>query len=302
MRSLSKRMAAAAGAFALAAGIAATGGVTRADAAGECADPGARLLPGAAAHDPDAISAAEVAAREADLASRLSQPGRPPTEGPEVVPVWVHVITSAQGAGDVPDAQIAEQISVLNTAYSGGTGGAPTPFEFVLQGTTRTANDAWYTVTPETAEEAEMKAALRVGGADTLNLYTANIGAGLLGWATFPDKKIGSDDGVVLLNSSLPGGSSVPYDEGDTATHEVGHWLGLYHTFQGGCTNRGDQVSDTPPEADPQFACAERDSCPRKAGWDPVHNFMDYTPDACMYEFTPGQAQRMVDLWSAYRD
>ncbi|GLZ78735.1 hypothetical protein Afil01_35420 [Actinorhabdospora filicis] len=306
MRLLSRRMAAAAGAFALAAGVAATGGVVPADAAGpvveaRCADPGARLLPGAGARDPNTIGAAELAAREDELASRLAKLGRPPTEGPVVVETWVHVITPDGTTGDVPDAQIDEQMDVLNTAYAGGTGGAPTPFQFVLVGVTRTQNAGWYGVTPDTAEERDMKAALREGDAGTLNLYTAGIGGGLLGWATFPDRNIGSDDGVVLLNSSLPGGSSTPYDEGDTATHEVGHWLGLYHTFQGGCATRGDQVADTPAESEPQFACADRDSCPRKPGWDPVHNFMDYTPDACMYEFTPGQAQRMADLWAAYR-
>ncbi|MDB4970342.1 MAG: metalloprotease [Myxococcales bacterium] len=227
------------------------------------------------------------------------------TDAARVIPVHFHVITSGS-QGNVTDAQLDAQIKVLNDSYAGRTGGAATGFSFSKASTDRTNNASWYTVTPGTTAETQMKNALRIGGAGDLNLYLANIGQGLLGWATFPQdyKTKPKMDGVVILTDSIPGGSAAPYNLGDTATHEVGHWVGLYHTFQGGCSAKNDQVSDTPAEKSATFGCPKaQDSCTgsKYPGLDPVQNFMDYTDDACMYAFSAGQATRSASMVSSYR-
>jgi len=227
-----------------------------------------------------------------------------------VIPVYTHIITDAAGNGDVTDAQVEAQLDVLSLSYAGQTGGEPTPFTFVNAGITRTANPAWYTVGYGTPEEEAMKTALHQGEGNALNIYLANLGDGLLGWATFPwSGGVWTQDGIVILTDSLPGGSAAPYNEGDTATHEVGHWLGLFHTFQNGCTAPGDQVKDTPRVASPNFgapAPGSVDSCPSEAGQparpDLIENFMDYTDDVAMYSLTPGQADRARRYWLSFRN
>jgi hypothetical protein len=244
------------------------------------------------------VQPAEAALMEADFQRILAERGISEVTGGSIN-VYVHVITKGPGIanGDVPDSMIAAQMSVLNDAY------APWGWSFRLAATDRTTNATWYDGCYGRAE-TDMKTATRIGGAADLNIWTCNPSSGILGYATFPSgyKRDPSMDGVVILYSSLPGGSAVPYNLGDTATHEIGHWMGLYHTFQGGCNGRGDYVDDTPPEKSPAFGCpVGRDSCTRKAGVDPIENFMDYTDDACMDRFTAGQDGRMDAQFTTYR-
>ena len=223
------------------------------------------------------------------------------------IPVFFHVIRDNNGNGDVSDEKIEAQLKVMNDGFTGALGGSKTAFKFVKAGVERYNNSRWFGVTPDSAAEREMKTMLRKGGADTLNFYLAAIGDGLLGWATFPqdyqsDPKM---DGVIVLNESVPGGAAAPFNEGDTATHEVGHWLGLYHTFQNGCDAPGDLVKDTPRVREPNFSCdTVVDSCPSDDGVsraDLLDNFMDYTEDHCMDKFTGGQATRAARYFTNFR-
>jgi hypothetical protein len=228
----------------------------------------------------------------------------------ETIPVWIHVINKGAGFanGDVPEDMLRAQIRVLDNSFSGATGGAGSGFDFQLAGVTRTTNELWFESMATNFEvELEAKRALKRGGPETLNIYTID-GGPYLGFAYYPNIVTNAAyavlDGVVLDWRSLPGGTFAIYSEGDTAPHEVGHWLALYHTFEGKCSVKNDFVSDTPAEFAPAFLCpVGRDTCtgPSKPGLDPIFNFMDYTQDSCMFMFTAGQVDRMQAAWAAFR-
>ncbi|PVF93228.1 zincin [Serendipita vermifera] len=258
---------------------------------------------GCGAHKDAAAIQADEARFRSDLASINSiQDVSALASGP--VPVVWHVISKSDAptGGNVPDSQIKAQIDAMNDHYKS------TGLSFELTKTTRTKNAAWFSgVGPDESSQTDMKKQLREGDEGTLNIYSVGFesgsGQGLLGYATFPSDYKGNpkDDGVVLLYSSLPGGSSTNYDEGKTLTHEVGHWLGLYHVFQGGCDVEGDMVSDTPPQQTATSGCpTTQDSCPG-GGVDSVHNFMDYSYDSCMDSFTAGQITRFKQQILTYR-
>jgi pregnancy-associated plasma protein-A len=236
--------------------------------------------------------------------------GRGRVKAVVTVPVWIHVITRGAGFanGELSQAMIQQQMKVLVDSYSGRTGGAGSIFDFQLAGVTQTNNQTWFErMAIDVEVETEAKRALRRGGPESLNIYTVD-GGPYLGFAYYPniltDPTYAILDGVVLDWRSLPGGTFAIYSEGDTATHEVGHWLALYHTFEGKCSGKGDFIADTPAEFSPAFNCPiGRDTFggTSKPGLDPIFNFMDYSQDSCMFMFTPLQVERMQAAWASFR-
>ncbi|MFJ2031274.1 zinc metalloprotease [Streptosporangium sp. NPDC087985] len=247
--------------------------------------------------EPHAPGPEQVAEMLADLRRRQSGMRRGDWI-PITVSTWVHVITA--GPLGAQDSAVRNQIATLNAAYGGRFGGVDTGIQFRLDGLTRTDNAAWFRE-PLTYEAAIKRD--RRGGAETLNLYIAQLSQLVLGYSTYPYwyKKEPALDGVVIDWRSLPGGSLRNFNRGFTGVHEIGHWLGLLHTFENGCVPPGDGVADTPPEGTPTEGCpAHKRTCEGDSA-DPIHNFMDYTHDRCMSEFTSGQAARMHEMWAVYR-
>ncbi|KAK3681370.1 hypothetical protein B0T22DRAFT_388120 [Podospora appendiculata] len=221
------------------------------------------------------------------------------TQATITIDVYFHVVAASTALTDgyVTDTMLTNQLAVMNSAY------APHGIAFVLKGTDRTINTSW----ASDGAELAMKKALRKGTYRSLNIYFQKAIGGNLGYCYFPTTAaVGSNnfylDGCSILFTSLPGGSATNYNLGYTVTHEVGHWFGLYHTFQGGCTGTGDSVSDTPAQASASSGCPTgRDSCPSATGLDPIHNYMDYSYDTCYTEFTAGQKTRMYSFYNQYR-
>jgi len=212
----------------------------------------------------------------------------------------IYANNSVEG-GYVPVDRMKSQVERLNTDYNA------TGFSFVLVNTTWVHNPEWLVnAYPGSPAEKEMKAKHHIGDARTLNVYTLifndttlSLGASSMPSYYYRKPKF---DGVILRHTTLPGGSMKNFDMGRTLTHEVGHWLGLFHTFEGGCTDGiGDNIADTPPQASGSTGCPKgRASCPGE-GPDLINNFMDYSFDSCMDSFTPLQIVRMHEAARAFR-
>ncbi|KAK5132484.1 hypothetical protein LTR08_009030 [Meristemomyces frigidus] len=222
---------------------------------------------------------------------------------PISVPLYIHVITKTASQGSITQAMANAQAKALNMAYN------PYGITFVLKGTTFNANDAWAVAAG--ADMDALKKALRVGTYSTLNLYFhTDLSGGVLGTCTLPSQvQVGTpqalyfSDGCNINANTMPGASMTGYNMGKTAVHETGHWLGLLHTFEGySCSGTGDFIADTTPESASTNGCPTnpwKSSCPGTN--DPVHNYMDYSTDACYSRFTNGQVARMSTLWTQYR-
>lgn len=165
-------------------------------------------------------------------------------------------------------------------------------FQFSIKDIDWTINADW----AQDGDELAMKRKLRKGDYKTLNLYYINDLGGPNGYCYFPTAASPGSD------TFYKDGCSIQTDKmtnGQTTTHEVGHWLGLFHTFQGGCSEQGDLVDDT-PACQKSWSCDEsQDTCPDLPGNDAVHNFMAY--GTCRQEFTPGQGTRARSSYNHYR-
>ena len=209
------------------------------------------------------------------------------------VPIAFHVIHQNDGKGDLPDQWIKDQVAVLNDAY------ADTQFRFRLARVDRTARNLWFNWF--VLYEGRIYSALAIEPARYINLYSADISG--LGFSVIAgeEPENGKWNAAVLDYTTLPGAAGAPYNEGDNGVHEVGHYMGLQHTFFRGCNAPGDGVDDTPYERSPSYDCDEtRDTCPAP-GFDPVRNYMNEGNDACMVEFTPGQSELMTGATQLYR-
>lgn len=235
-----------------------------------------------------------------------SAPSGGRTEAPsrKEVEVVFHVVTGGE-EGKMGEEVVTAVIENLNWAYRA------TPFHFALRSVDFTENKAWFEQCGlGTETEAAMKENLTVEPAHVLNIYSCKpvggkVPPGTVGIGSFPWKDLDKPwlHGVVVDPGALPTGKSLPgRHRGLTVAHEVGHYLGLIHTFQGGCADR-DDVADTPAQSGPTIKCAVEvvDSCPDRPGVDDIRNIMNYTDDDCMAHFTPGQVERMVKAVAEFR-
>ncbi|WP_299156587.1 zinc metalloprotease [uncultured Tenacibaculum sp.] len=222
------------------------------------------------------------------------------------IPVYVHVVYS-NSQQNISDAQIASQMTVLNDDFrkqNSDAGNTPSEFAgvaadaeitFSLAGTFRHSNStsSWGT------NNAVKSAYPPVTPATHLNIWVANIGGGILGYAQFPGGS-SATDGVVCSPQyfGTTGYVSAPFNGGRTMTHEVGHYLNLRHIWGDGRCRQDDFVADTPSSDAPNYGCPSYPTVNCRSN-DMTMNYMDYTDDACMSMFSEGQKSRMRAIFAS---
>jgi len=253
-----------------------------------------------------------------------------------VIPVVVHVVYN-NGPENVSEARIRSQMDVLNEDFrmmNADTGDTRSVFksligdaqiEFCLA--TRDPNGCYtngitrtYTTAGSFDPFLNFVKSNATGGEDSwpsdeyLNMWICDLISPIGGQAEFPWMGTPLTDGIQLdyFYFGTIGGTDPDAALGRTATHEVGHWLGLYHNFQDGCVGvsaatcgtMGDRVCDTPPQAIELYNCPVMpNTCAEVPTDNPdmYENFMDYTDDACKSLFTQGQVNRMQAVIDTYR-
>lgn len=188
------------------------------------------------------------------------------------VNTYVHLLTTVAKAGTLTQTKATAQIAAMNKAYS------PYGINFNLINVSITANDTW--AVAEGPDMDAMKQALRAGSYADLNLYFhSDLYDNILGTCTLPSLVTAgtlraqyNSDGCNINANTMPGGSLTGFNQGMTAVHETGHWLGLLHTFEGySCTGDGDSIADTPMQSRSTDGCPSKpakDSCPAATGVD----------------------------------
>ena len=226
-----------------------------------------------------------------------------------VIPLYFHVIYRSDGTGYVSRTRIDEQINVLNDDFGGtvfgGNAGFDTSIQFELAAVNYVESDEWFTDAGSNSP-SEFKDTLAVSPEQYINVYTNDAGGGgVLGYATLPHGSAGtSRDGVVMLHNTIGGRNNGygAFNQGRTLVHEVGHYLGLFHTFDGGvCSNTyttQDLIVDTPPQNEPDFGTSPSTNCGVTSA---IENFMNYSNDSAMYTFTAEQTNRMICSQTSYR-
>jgi len=221
------------------------------------------------------------------------------------IPVYVHVVYSNSNE-NISDAQVASQIAVLNDDFRRNNNdanntpsefasvAADTEINFTLANTFRYANSrtSWGTNNAVKAEYPPVTPETH------MNIWVANIGGGILGYAQFPGGNLATD-GIVVSPQyfGTTGYVAAPFDGGRTTTHEVGHYLNLRHIWGDGRCNRDDFVADTPSSDRPNYGCPT--SAVHCRSNDQFMNYMDYTDDSCMNMFSLGQKERMRALFAS---